>query len=651
MSKKLLCLFLGLVMILSVCLTACGEKDDDAAMEDIEETASQSAITLSMYLMSEKPVNKCKYDESLVDAEGKNDSKMCEACIKESKREIKESNVVDACTYQAISKAVNDITQAKYKIKVVLRFYTESEYYKALDKAFVDRNNATVTNKKPGTSKDEAETAEEEVYKDEDGVVRVKYPSIADYQVDIFYLGGKVNYDKYMNFFDKNDGVLQKLDNEINNASKDLTTSIPPQYLTNIKSLNNGTYAIPTSKPIGEYTYLLLNKDAMEKAYMGENEEYTSLTSGKVQEFLKFVTSNLQNEYYPIKTNLDSVELLMSNIQYWGVDENGDLDDSFSVLGGYYGAADDYLDKDKYAKIENLFENEQFVNDLKILKGYEYNGYYNEQEGKDFAVGYMTGGKDIVEKYGDEYKIIPVAYPRLEEEDIYSDMFAVSTYTANRGRSMQILTLLNTDANFRNLLLYGIEGIHYELVTATYPNPDEEDPVKEFPYLDKYGDPVKYVKRIDVDDEDAYSLSADKTGNTMLVYPECNTQEDIDQLLYLKIGEDSITKTGYGIIQNQEAKVSLNLGFAVTTQSVKTSLKAVDAISDAALLKIKEAVNEDELNAAINEIKAEIAASAEVQKHLACPEGEHTSACKNESLYCNYYTWLLNKKIITATKK
>ena len=159
MSKKLLCLFLGLVMLLGVCLTACGEKDDDEAMKDIEDDASQTAITLSMYLMTEAPVNKCKYDETLVDANGKNNSKMCEECIKETKKEIKKENVLETCTYQAISKAVNSITETKYKTRLELRFYTEDEYYKALDNAFNTRKSASSSNKKNDTATQEAETA------------------------------------------------------------------------------------------------------------------------------------------------------------------------------------------------------------------------------------------------------------------------------------------------------------------------------------------------------------------------------------------------------------------------------------------------------------------------------------------------------------
>ena len=57
MKKKLLCLLLSVLMLLSVALTACGKKDDEEALDDITDKASASAVTLSMYLMSEEPVS------------------------------------------------------------------------------------------------------------------------------------------------------------------------------------------------------------------------------------------------------------------------------------------------------------------------------------------------------------------------------------------------------------------------------------------------------------------------------------------------------------------------------------------------------------------------------------------------------------------
>ena len=53
-------------MLLSVCLTGCAEKTDEEAVEDISKKASKSAMTLSLYLLSEEAVEKCGANLKLV---------------------------------------------------------------------------------------------------------------------------------------------------------------------------------------------------------------------------------------------------------------------------------------------------------------------------------------------------------------------------------------------------------------------------------------------------------------------------------------------------------------------------------------------------------------------------------------------------------
>ena len=89
MKKRILCLLLCMVMMVGV-LASCGAKDDSEAVEDINEKASESAITLAMYLMSETEVS--------------------------------------AEQEKAIEDAVNKITNAD-KIKLELFYYTPDKYY------------------------------------------------------------------------------------------------------------------------------------------------------------------------------------------------------------------------------------------------------------------------------------------------------------------------------------------------------------------------------------------------------------------------------------------------------------------------------------------------------------------------------------------
>ena len=145
--RSMLALLLALVMILA-CLAGCSAKDDDEAVEDINEEASASAMTLVMYLLSEEKVS----DEQA----------------------------------NAVETAINKITKSKFKTQLDLRFYTADEYYTKLDEAFAARRAA----EEAGliASVDTEETTEEETFENEWGVSEIKYPSVAD-GVNIILIG------------------------------------------------------------------------------------------------------------------------------------------------------------------------------------------------------------------------------------------------------------------------------------------------------------------------------------------------------------------------------------------------------------------------------------------------------------------------------
>ena len=144
----------------------------------------------------------------------------------------------------------------------------------------------------------------------------------------------------------------------------------------------------------------------------------------------------------------------------------------------------------------------------------------------------------------------------------------------------------------------------------------------------------------------------------MIAYPECATHEDVEKLLYLKENEDTTTKTGYGVIQNQEAKVSLDLGFALNANGYQVDMDAMNEISElsAQILKgIKDCKTAAELEAYLESAKKLVADSDAVQYHLECGLTDAThgkdgtvsgSSDRCESLTCCYEQWLKSQEII-----
>lgn len=548
MMKKLIALGLCLLMVLSVCLTGCSEKTNEEAVADISEKASKSAMTLSLYLMSETEIEKCANCEK-ADA-GEEGAKTCVDLD------------TQPCTFRLISNAVNRITESKFKTRLVLHYYTEAEYYQKLEESFAMREAAKKAGLLTNTEISE-ETTEDETFVNELGQVEIKYPTIAGYQVDIFYFGGQERFEQY-----KNGGLLSELDSQLGDASKELTQYIFPQFLSGIKTLGGGTtYAIPTNRVVGEYTYLLLNKKALEDAYRKTDatatfDSYVPLTSVECQKFLADVERDMTDEYYPVHLGegISLADVAAANLHFMGVDANGNLcTDKFSLLGWSHNVGDSF---GTFANVGKILDTRVgFASSLEVLKAYENKGYlYNETEdaGKKFAVGYVKGDITLAEQYKDEYEVIVLETPRMGAADICENMMGVSSTTTSLSRSMQILTLLNTDEEFRNLLLYGIEGEHYRVIdTHVAKNED--------------GDTYMKVERLN----NNYLMDENKTGNVFVAYP----------LQPVGAAEIIPSIRDYGIQQNQDLTVDQMLGFNIVNKDFPIDMEAMQAIR-----KVSEAI-------------------------------------------------------------
>ena len=574
MTKRLIALLLSLIMVFA-CLVGCGKEDD--TIEDIENEASASAMTFSMYLMSEEKVS----DEQKA----------------------------------AVEAAVNSITQSKFKTKLVLHFYTEDEYYTALEEAFASSANADEFEQNLGNAlkgEDESETAEE-TYVDEYGVVQIKYPDIADNQVDIFYLGG---YDRLLQYIENS--MVADLSDEVTSASKMINTYVHSGYMESMDALCGGTYAVPTNSPIGEYTYILLNKEIL-KEYNHIPSDFDSILGSNSQQLLDLV-SKYNKDYVPLRTFTNDDRLDFSHIRYFGINADGKFSDSdFSLLGGYYEPTWEYLVEGQFTRCASVFNDSTFISQLQTLVKYKENNYYGTDADADkkFAMGYIKGGTEVIEQYGDEYEIVVHQNPVLNTMDAFENMFAVNANTEDVARCMQIVTYLITNSDFRNTLLYGVEGEHYELV--------------ESDMLDKNGKPYMRVKR---NESNLYMMAPEKTGNVLLALPT------VDQAPNLR---DIYQK------QNLDASVNLILGMTHNYADMVLSFDHTDYLRDVServyseLLAIEKIDGEGGLTEYITNIRKEIntdetLVAAMRQGTIADPEGGDPL----ETIPTVYMKWILD---------
>lgn len=509
MKKRWISLLLCLVMVLSVALTGCNGTTDEEAQQNASEEASQSALTLTMWVVSESEVTS------------------------------------DA--YSRISAAVNSITKSKFKIQLVLKYFTEDQYRTQLETA--------IENFK-GVAGGTEESAPDEYETNDAGLSVIKYPEVLANQVDIIYIAGQ---DMYFDFIDK--GWLATLDAELSSSAKIIKEYVSATLLS-AAMYNGSTYAIPNNRPVGEYTYMLLNKELMKKygadAYVKTNR-IDGLFNENLYPFLNLVNMMEGDSVIPIDASYE--ECLNFLAYYWNVSsEDYSISDlqKFSLFGYRYQNLEELSRGSVILGYNSLFTDPEFTEDYLKLNEFRFNQYLREDNDArtkalvKFVKGDSTmqtkkdseGVVCYTDENGVEYYPIVVGYPTASADDIYGNMFGVYTASRNVSRAMDIVAYLNTNADFRNLLQYGVEGVDYKVT---------RDEKGNFLALERLGT--------------GYNMNVWATGNTFIAYPDTEAGLDIN------VWEN-------GKVQNRESLVSPMLGFNFADFASKTGPEAEEETID-----------------------------------------------------------------------
>ena len=556
MKKKIFCLVLAVLMLLSVfCLAGCGETEED---ESETKQADATTATITMFMITERHVP--------TDAELQELART----YTEQSFEYKEAADVKEA-YERVAAALNKMTKAKFRTQLVTYFYTEEEY--AAVEALMEKQielaqmrsqikselkKYTSAKRKDGidavaaesmfysenpqylqyreVETESGEIVTEETIVNQYGIKELKYPELQPNQVDIVCVAG---YDKYVEYVNK--GWLSQLDSELAGASKAIPTYINQKFIDAAK-INNKTYAIPTNKAIGEYTFMLLNKELFDK-YGYDIDTITGLTSENFIGFLEDVAKyhsdivpltgeldtnnvyywNLEYEYVvadePLldsnktyytfedgKYAVNSDEERQDGVTYYVVDGVKRTNDAFSIIGGAVSAK---ADTGTFIPTTNIFENEEYVAQIKTILDIKEKNYYDadaiNDETKTFASAIVKGGAELAAGYADDYYIVILEYPHTEDAELCANLIGVSAGTVSLSRSMDVVELITTNEEFRNILQYGIEIIDYKI--------DKE---------------TSQLIRTTGD----YMMDINVTGNVFMAYPE--EGEPADKWTYAK---------------------------------------------------------------------------------------------------------------------
>lgn len=210
------------------------------------------------------------------------------------------------------------------------------------------------------------------------------------------------------------------------------------------------------------------------------------------------------------------------------------------------------LDRDKI-EVVNQFEQPEFLEKALRYRDYFEKGYIDKEvvinSGQDSWANQKTFSK--IDTYspladqiwsnalGFDVVTVPESMPIVNNTNTLGSLQAISMMSPNPERALQLLNLVNTDPYLRNLLEFGIEGIHYE-----------KNEVGEVVMLPRGDD---------------YSAEGYTIGSPHLLYPLVGAPKDLEK---------------FNKKFESDALVSPLLGFTLDVNPIKTETAVIANIKD-----------------------------------------------------------------------
>ncbi len=259
-------------------------------------------------------------------------------------------------------------------------------------------------------------------------------------RLDLFLVA---DYASYLKMAENKE--LAALDTVLSNEAKEITSNVHRSFF-NAAKVGNKTYGVPCNTIIGEYTYLVFDKDIMEQTGIAQE---TLLSLEDLEDYLALVKENCP-EAVPLA---NSVTPPMFSYMF----EDGFV--SYVNDNGFVRPT--YSD----SSVNSYFT---------MMTRYSALGYFENAEGKTgedgdvpFGAKFISGTKAEMEALAEKngYVFNQYSAPVATSENSIDSIYCLSALCPESWQTaaMEVLTELFTDPALQNTFLYGIETVHYRL--------------------------------------------------------------------------------------------------------------------------------------------------------------------------------------------
>lgn len=291
---------------------------------------------------------------------------------------------------------------------------------------------------------------------------RMKLMSSANEDYDLTFTCNWAN-----NFYDNvAKEAFYPLDELLNTEGGSLVKEAVPDWLLNVAEVNGELYAVPNLQQESSQNAFYIQKDLADKyGFTLESVEHPS----EIEEFLQKIKENEPNLIPICATNNN---ITSCAYRY----DAGEGYDTWSA-GGTEPSVLVAMDGNYVAQAP--FEVERFVDYYKLLNEWYKKGYIRsdiasvvddsaECAANKYAVlcnaQAVGGAATMSSKYGKEYIMVPIDGPIVTYSEGIQTMTAVNVNSKHPEEALKLIGVFYTDKELYNMLLFGLEGVHYNKV-------------------------------------------------------------------------------------------------------------------------------------------------------------------------------------------
>jgi len=337
-----------------------------------------------------------------------------------------------------------------------------------------------------------------------------------------------------------NNGQIIELDDLLEQYGQDIPTVIDPMFL-NAGRVNGALYGITTNRDLANYYGFFMRKDMADQY----NIDYENISTLDELEKALTIIRDSEPDMYPLTSGVGGMM-----INAWGWDPLGDR------LGVLLNSGIDNLD------VVNLYETDHFKDFVTRMRRWEQMGLImpdsannqdsaeaNMMAGKVFGgFGHLKPNSYLTKQRSSTHEIaIATLLPATtNSSNVIGHMWSIATNSKNPEKAMQMLNLMYIDPDVTNLLIFGIEGTHWQ-------------------FLDEENDIIGYVDGVDTTNTNYTPVLGWMWPNQFVGHIWVGDEPDVWEVL------DTF---------NKNSTPSMALGFVFDNAAVKNEVTACTAVVD-----------------------------------------------------------------------